>query len=112
MAKARTNDRAPSDREDDPTVPKTFICCCEDILVDDIEAAIAEGHTSIESLKRYTGFGTGICQGKTCIANVARILGAHVSKDAEEISPFTPRPPLSPLPLHLFAASDGDEDAR
>jgi len=38
------------------------------------EEAIARGHDDIESLKRYTGFGTGWCQGKWCVALCARLL--------------------------------------
>ncbi|MDP9036246.1 MAG: (2Fe-2S)-binding protein [Myxococcota bacterium] len=43
---------------------KTLACRCEDVTLRDIEDAIARGHDDIESLKRYTGFGTGWCQGK------------------------------------------------
>ena len=43
---------------------KTY-CRCEDITEEDILKAIDEGFDDIESLKRYSGFSTGPCEGKT-----------------------------------------------
>jgi len=86
---------------------KIVVCLCEDVLLEDLADAIAAGNEDIESLKRYTGFGTGVCQGKSCVAHVARILANKVP--AAEIEPFTPRPPVAPIPLRLLAA---DEETR
>jgi NAD(P)H-nitrite reductase large subunit len=85
---------------------KILVCRCEDVLLSDIEDAIAAGHDDVESLKRYTGFGTGVCQGKSCVAHVARVLCERTGAAPDLISPFTPRPPIAPLPLRLLAASD------
>jgi NAD(P)H-nitrite reductase large subunit len=71
-------------------------CRCEDVTLHDLEDAIARGHTDIESLKRYTGFGTGWCQGKWCVALCARLLTLRGGSAA---LPITPRPPLHPIPL-------------
>ncbi len=87
---------------------KSFACRCEDVTIHELEEAIARGHRDIESLKRYTGFGTGWCQGKWCHALCARILEAHGGDAAQ---PFTARPPYHPLPLADLAAI-GDEPAR
>jgi Sarcosine oxidase A3 domain len=62
----------------------------------DLEDAIARGYTDIESLKRYTGFGTGWCQGKWCVALCARTL---VLKGGSAALPITPRPPVRPVRL-------------
>ena len=40
---------------------REFVCLCEDVTRHDVEQAVAAGHTDMESVKRYTGFGTGIC---------------------------------------------------
>jgi bacterioferritin-associated ferredoxin len=87
---------------------KTFACRCEDVTLHELEEAIAAGHRDIESLKRYTGFGTGWCQGKWCQAVCARVL-ADTGGDAS--APFTPRPPFHPTSLARLAAI-GDEPAR
>jgi NAD(P)H-nitrite reductase large subunit len=77
-------------------VGKVLVCRCEDVTSTELEEAIARGHTDIESLKRYTGFGTGWCQGKSCVALCARLL---VERGGDASLPITPRPPFHPLRL-------------
>jgi NAD(P)H-nitrite reductase large subunit len=90
---------------------KTLACRCEDVTLHDLEDAIARGHTDIESLKRYTGFGTGWCQGKWCVALCARLL---VDRGGNAALPITPRPPIHPIPLADLAglAEVAEEDER
>lgn len=90
---------------------KSLVCTCEDVTVDDVQAALEKGYHDIESIKRYTGFGTGFCQGKSCQAAVARLLARKRSASPGQLSPFTPRPPLFPTPLKLFAAGEIDPGA-
>ena len=52
---------------------KAIVCACEDVAVHDIERAIALGHSDIESVKRYTGLGTGPCQGKSCLTGCMKL---------------------------------------
>jgi sarcosine oxidase subunit beta len=85
---------------------KVVVCRCEDVLLNELEDAIRAGNEDIESLKRYTGFGTGVCQGKSCVAHVARILAEQGGVPTQAIQPFTPRPPVAPVPLRLLAAED------
>jgi len=90
---------------------KTLVCRCEDVTLHELEDAIGRGHTDIESLKRYTGFGTGWCQGKSCVALCARLL---VERGGDASLPITPRPPFHPLALADLAGL-GDvaqKDAR
>jgi sarcosine oxidase subunit beta len=90
---------------------KSLVCTCEDVTVEDVRAAIAKGYRDIESIKRYTGFGTGLCQGKSCQVAVARLLAQEGALPVERLAPFTPRPPLSPTPLRLFSAGVVDPRA-
>ena len=79
---------------------KTLVCRCEDVTLHELEAAMERGYKDIESVKRYTGFGTGWCQGKWCLAVCARLIherGGEVEK------PITPRPPFHPVPLAVLA---------
>jgi len=75
---------------------KTLVCRCEDVTLHELEEAVARGHTDLESLKRYTGFGTGWCQGKSCVALCAALL---VERGGTAALPFTPRPPYHPMRL-------------
>lgn len=85
------------------------MCPCEDVTLEDIEAAIAKGFRDVESIKRYTGFGTGICQGKSCLATVAQVLARTPGVSPEAVLPFTPRPPLEPTELSVLASLEVDE---
>lgn len=87
---------------------KTLVCRCEDVTLDEVQAALDAGHHDLESLKRYTGFGTGWCQGKQCVVACARLLQAHTG--AAPTLPITPRPPVVPVALGALAGlPDGDE---
>ena len=73
---------------------KSVLCTCEDVTLDDVRHAIDKGYRDIESIKRYTGFGTGFCQGKTCLSAVARTLAER-----------TGATPGRGAPLHSAAAA-------
>lgn len=75
---------------------KTLVCRCEDVTLRDLDDAVDRGHRDLESLKRYTGLGTGWCQGKGCVALCARLL---VERGGSAAMPITPRPPFHPLRL-------------
>lgn len=84
---------------------KQLACRCEDVTLAELQHAIALGHRDLESLKRYTGFGTGWCQGRGCLAVCAQVLlesGGTVSQ------PTTPRPPVTPTALGDLACLDPD----
>lgn len=85
---------------------KVLVCRCEDVTLHELDEAITRGHSDIESLKRYTGFGTGWCQGKWCLAACAKIL---LARGGDATKPFTPRPPFHPVTLADLAAIEGDD---
>jgi NAD(P)H-nitrite reductase large subunit len=83
---------------------KTIVCRCEDVTLHDLDDAVRRGHRDIESLKRYTGFGTGWCQGKGCVALCARLL---VERGGSAALPITPRPPIHPVEFASLAGLAG-----
>ncbi|RMG95732.1 MAG: (2Fe-2S)-binding protein [Deltaproteobacteria bacterium] len=85
------------------------MCRCEDVTVGEVEHAIACGMTTIEEIKRYTGLGTGPCQGKECMGLVAAHLVARGLAAADELRPFTARPPAEPVTLAALAGGDANE---
>lgn len=74
---------------------KVIVCRCEDVTLADLEHTFALGYRDLEQVKRYTGLGTGPCQGKECMAMAGRL--------CEPKLPFTSRPPLSPIPFRILA---------
>jgi sarcosine oxidase subunit beta len=82
---------------------KVILCRCEDVTLADVQRAVAAGYGDLEEVKRYTGFGTGPCQGKECLREVALAIAAASGRPPAAIQPFTTRPPLVPTELELFA---------
>jgi sarcosine oxidase subunit beta len=82
---------------------KTIVCRCEDVTLADIEHAIGVGYAHIEEVKRYTGLGTGPCEGKECMAPCALLIARLSGQTPAEIPPFTARPPVAPIALGTLA---------
>ena len=85
---------------------KVILCRCEDVTLADVQHAVKLGHADVEEVKRYTGFGTGPCQGKECLREVARAIAEAAGRPAAEMTPFTSRPPLVPTELAVLAGTE------
>jgi len=79
---------------------KTIVCRCEDVTLTDVEHTLAIGYRSVEEVKRYTGLGTGPCQGKECMLACALLC---LQAGAPDAAPFTSRPPVGPIALGALA---------
>lgn len=90
---------------------KVIVCRCEDVTLKDVRHAVELGYADLEEVKRYTGFGTGPCQGKECHALIATVVADLTGRAPSELSPFTSRSPLSPTPIRLLAGAAGGDDA-
>ncbi len=86
--------------------PKTFLCRCEDVTLEEFREAFQEGFTELESLKRYTGVGTGFCQGKGCLSESAQVLSELRKCPAQDLILTNIRPPAEPLTFAQLAALD------
>jgi len=84
---------------------KCLVCPCEDVSDVELREAIATGCRDLESLKRFTGFGTGPCQGKTCVTLARRLLSEETG-EAPSAMGITYRPPTQPVPLRMLAGED------
>jgi sarcosine oxidase subunit beta len=85
---------------------KIILCRCEDVTLADVQHAVRLGYTDVEEVKRYTGFGTGPCQGKECVRGIVAAIAEAASLDARAVkalAPFTSRPPLVPTELAVLA---------
>ncbi len=85
---------------------KKFVCFCEDLTEEDVLEAIREGYDDIESLKRYAGFSTGPCQGKTCMLQVLRLLATQKHLKPSDQHLTTQRPLLDPIRLGVLAGRE------
>ncbi len=85
---------------------KIMLCRCEDVSLREFRQAYHEGFTELESLKRYTGVGTGFCQGKGCLSEAAQELAALRDTPPGKIRLTTIRPPAESMTFAQLAALD------
>lgn len=83
---------------------RSFVCRCEDVTLSELDHAIELGLHEVEELKRYTGLGTGPCQGKECMSVLVSHLVRRGLADPSTVQPFTARPPTEPVTLGALAA--------
>jgi len=85
---------------------KKIVCFCEDLTEEDILEAIKLGYDDIETLKRYAGFSTGPCQGKTCLMHVLRLLGMEKKLKPSDLQLTTQRQPIDPVRLSVLSGRE------
>lgn len=78
---------------------KAIACLCEDVLLDEVREAVGRGFTGIEVVKRYTGLGTGLCQGRYCLPDALLALSVLEGREPQEVGYITQRPPVEPMAL-------------
>ncbi|MCR4431016.1 MAG: (2Fe-2S)-binding protein [Tepidanaerobacteraceae bacterium] len=92
------------------TKSKTIICRCEDVTLEEIEAVIEKGYTSMDEIKRITRCGMGQCQGRTCrtllLAELARATKTHPN----DIKVTTYRPPVKNVKMSVILGGMEDEE--
>ena len=84
---------------------RRFICRCEDVTLGELDHTLARGLTTVEEIKRYTGLGTGPCQGKECVALLCSLLIERRVLDPAAAQPFTARPPVEPVTFATLCAA-------
>ncbi len=75
-----------------------ILCPCSDVKVKDILKALKLGLNDIETIKRYTGIGTGECQGRTCMLPTILVMNVF---GANPLNIMKIRPPITPLPAYI-----------
>ena len=96
---------------------KCIVCPCEDVTLSDVMQAFSLGYLDIEEVKRFTGLGTGMCQGKQCMVSACLLLDEALKKTTDRASqhpesskepvPFRQRPPVAPVTLGILAQGKG-----
>ncbi|MGI6485527.1 MAG: (2Fe-2S)-binding protein [Thermoanaerobacterales bacterium] len=86
-----------------------IICRCEDVTVEEIQALIQKGYTSMDEIKRLSRCGMGQCQGRTCrtllLAELAR--ATKTSPDKIKVTSF--RPPAKNVKMSVILGGETDE---
>ena len=76
-----------------------IICRCEEVTDKEIREVIRSGKHTMNSVKRATRAGMGLCQGKMCAKLVSRLIVEETGKKMAELAPFSVRPPVRPITI-------------
>jgi thioredoxin reductase/bacterioferritin-associated ferredoxin len=80
----------------------TVVCRCEEVTMQDVISAVADGARDVNDIKRRTRLGMGHCQGRFCgqVINelIWRLTGVRKQREF-----FTPRTPAKPVPFACLA---------
>ncbi len=82
---------------------KKIACICEDVSEKDYKLAIMEGYSEMQTLKRYTTFSMGSCQGKMCSVISGELCSKFSDIDFANIGFTTSRPPTRPVEMAVLA---------
>ena len=93
----------------EPAKEDVLICRCHEVTESEIVAAIRDGATTVDGVKRRTRAGMGLCQGKTCGRLIQRIIARETGINPAEIIPQKSRMPVRPVKIGSFE-SEGDHE--
>ena len=93
----------------EPAKEDVLICRCQEVTESEIVAAIRDGATTVDGVKRRTRAGMGLCQGKTCGRLIQRIIARETGINPAEIIPQKSRMPVRPVKIGSFE-SGGDHE--
>ena len=85
----------------------TLTCRCEEILLQEIVAAFADGAQTVDEVKRRTRAGMGACQGIFCVPVIAAMAAQATRVPIDRVAGMTMRPPVRPLALEALATLNG-----
>lgn len=77
----------------------TVICRCEEASLGDCRQAVERGAVSLTELKPGLRVGMGMCQARICGPTLVEVVARLTGRTPSSIMPFTPRPPVKPIPL-------------
>jgi D-hydroxyproline dehydrogenase subunit alpha len=80
-----------------------FTCRCEEILLEEIVAAITAGAQTVDDIKRRTRAGMGSCQGIFCVPVIAAMVAQATGVPIDRVAGITARPPVRPVMLEVLA---------
>lgn len=79
-----------------------LICRCKEVSEQEILAAIKDGATSINGVKKRTGACMGLCQGRTCRRLVNNMLARETGANIADLEMETARSPVRPVKMGIL----------
>ncbi|WP_296304631.1 FAD-dependent oxidoreductase [uncultured Desulfovibrio sp.] len=85
----------------------TIICRCENVSAGDIRAAVREGFTNVNEIKRFTRCGMGPCQGRMCGPALAELAAQASGLPPRQVDMLHVRMPFRPVLLNEYCTLNG-----
>lgn len=82
------------------------ICRCEEVTRDEILEVVRGGAESVNTVKRLTRAGMGLCQGKICGRLLSQLLSRELKIPMSEMEPLSVRPPVRPIKFSALATKE------
>lgn len=87
------------------TPPEVVLCPCVGVTGADLRAALEDGATTADELRRWTRCGTGPCQWRRCAIPVMRWLSGALGVPMGRLPLPASPPPVRPIPASALAAA-------
>ena len=88
------------------------VCRCEEVLREEILRAIKSGARDLDSVKRMTRAGMGMCQGRTCSVLIRNMLHEALQLPKGELPSVTVRPPVRLIPSRAFLEAKKEQNMK
>lgn len=85
-----------------------LICRCQEVSESEIIQAIKEGAVTVDGVKRRTGAGMGLCQGKTCGRLIQKMIVEYTSANPKDVLPPKSRMPVRPVKTSAFGGDTNE----
>ncbi len=90
----------------------TIICRCEEITMGDIRKTITDGFLTVNSIKKTTRCGMGLCQGRICGPVLFDILSGITHGHPGQIGEPSVRSPIKTVPLGAFLRANNKTEMK
>ena len=79
-----------------------YVCRCEEITKAEVIAAIRNGATSVNEVKRVLRPGMGLCQGRNCAKTIERLIAQELHIPPARVEQATKRGPVRPVKMSAY----------
>ena len=74
-----------------------IVCRCEEVTISQVRKAIKDGARDVDTVKKMTRAGMGLCQNKACYNIIAKLISEEAHVGLSELKPPVSRPPVRPI---------------
>lgn len=88
-----------------------YVCRCEEITKAEVIAAIRNGATSVNEVKRVLRPGMGLCQGRNCNKTIEQLIARELHIPPAQVVQSTKRGPVRPVKMSAYTTLEVEATA-